>query len=218
MSSTLLIRSFAVLALMLAAAGPLGAQDAEAPEPAAEAPAKPKPRKPAPPKPAPAKPTPAAVTAAPAATWPAGASSLTEVYGDWTVTCARADAAVAKTECAIMQAQGAKGRREFAIEIRPPDEGRAPGFILMPLGLAIEPGVSFKLDEAVLGKGAPYLSCGQEGCLVPIALPTLATDSMKTAKNLLVSATKPDAKEPTVITVPLNGFAPALARAGALTN
>ena len=213
-------RPLAALLLGLIAATPILAQDADAPEAAAEAPVKPKPRKPAPPKAAPAKPAAAAPapSATPAVAWPVGASSLTEVYGDWTVTCARGDAADAKTECAVMQAQGSKGRREFAIEIRPPAEGRAQGFILMPFGLAIEPGVTFKLDEAVLGKGAPYLSCGQDGCLVPISLPTLATDTMKTAKILAVSATKPDAKEPTVISVTLAGFANALARASALTN
>lgn len=218
MLSSSLFRPFAAVVLTLVVAGPATAQEAEAPEPAAEAPAKPKPRKPAPPKPAPAKPPVAAPAAAPTAGWPTGASSLTEVYGDWTVTCARGEATDAKAECAVMQAQGAKGRREFAIEIRPPAEGRAQGFILMPLGLAIEPGISFKLDEAVLGKGAPYLSCSLEGCLVPVSLPTLATDTMKTAKALLVSATKPEAKDPTVITVPLAGFANALARASTLAN
>jgi len=219
--STSLIRVLAALSFALTQAAPAAAQDAEAPA-AAEAPAKPKPRKAAPPKPAPAKPAaPVAASAPSTATtgWPTGASSLTEVYGDWTVTCAKAEAkADAQAECAVMQAQGAKGRREFALEIRPPSDGRAQGFILMPLGLAIEPGISFKLDEAVLGKGAPYLSCSQEGCLVPISLPTLATDTMKTSKNLLVSATKPEAKEPVTITVPLEGFATALARAIALTN
>lgn len=219
MSSSSLIRSLAVMSLALFVAGPVVAQDAAAPTASdpAEAPAKPKPRRATPAKPAPTKaaaPTPAATPAA-GAGWPSGASSVSEVYGDWTVTCAKADT---KVECAVMQAQGAKGRREFALEIRPPSDGRAQGFILMPLGLAIEPGVSFKLDEAVLGKGAPFMSCSQEGCLVPVSLPTLATDTMKTAKNLLVSATKPDAKEPVVITVPLEGFANALARAAALAG
>lgn len=220
MPSTSLIRFLAATGLALLATAPARAQDAEEPA-AVEAPAKPKPRKPAPPKPAaakPAAPTPAAATPAPAASWPAGATSLSEVYGDWTVTCAKEAKPEAKAECAIMQAQGAKGRREFALEIRPPSDGRAQGFILMPLGLAIEPGISFKLDDAVLGKGAPYLSCSQEGCLVPVSLPTLATDTMKTAKNLLVSGTKPEAKDPVTITVPLEGFANALARAIALTN
>jgi len=221
MPSISLFRVLAVLSFALTVAAPAAAQDAEAPA-ATEAPAKPKPRKATPPKPAPAKPappTPAAASAPATAGWPTGASSLTEVYGDWTVTCAKADAkADAKAECAVMQAQGAKGRREFALEIRPPSDGRAQGFILMPLGLAIEPGISFKLDEAVLGKGAPYLSCSQEGCLVPVSLPTLATDTMKTSKNLLVSATKPEAKEPVTITVPLEGFANAFARAIALTS
>ncbi|SFG64440.1 Invasion associated locus B (IalB) protein [Methylobacterium gossipiicola] len=119
-----------------------------------------------------------------------------------------------------MQAQGSKtdGRRSFAIELRTPTEGRAAGLILMPLGLNIEGGVQFKLDEAVLGQGAPFLSCSQEGCMVPVSFPTLATDAMKSAKALTVTATRPDAKDPLVVTVPLGGFGPALSRAVALAG
>lgn len=149
------------------------------------------------------------------AAWPTGASSLSETYGSWTVSCTREDA---KTECTLLQAQGTNGKRQFAVEIRSPSEGRAQGLILMPLGFSIEPGVSFKLDDAVLGKGAPFLSCTIDGCLVPVSLPTLATDTMKTAQNLTISVMKPDAKDPATITVPLTGFAPALARAVALSS
>ena len=143
---------------------------------------------------------------------------MSEVYGDWTVVCAREGAG--RVTCTLMQAQGSKtdGRRSFAIELRAPAEGRAAGLILMPLGVNIEGGVQFKLDEAVLGQGAPYLSCSQEGCIVPVSFPTLATDAMKTAKALTVTATRPDAKEPVVITVPLGGFGPALARAATLAG
>lgn len=221
MSSTILHRSFAAVTLLACLGLPVQAQDA-APEEAPAAPqqaAKPRPRKPPAPKPAPT-PAPAkaaAPTAAAAVTsaWPPGASSLSETYGSWTVSCTREDT---KTECTLLQAQGTNGKRQFAVEIRSPSEGRAQGLILMPLGFSIEPGVSFKLDEAVLGKGAPFLSCTIEGCLVPVSLPTLATDTMKTAQNLTVSAMKPDAKEPATITVPLTGFAPALARAVALSS
>lgn len=143
---------------------------------------------------------------------------MSEVYGDWTVVCAREG--TGPVTCTLMQAQGSKtdGRRSFAIELRAPAEGRAAGLILMPLGVNIEGGVQFKLDEAILGQGAPYLSCSQEGCIVPVSFPTLATDTMKAAKALTVTATRPDAKEPLVITVPLGGFGPALARAAALTG
>lgn len=212
-----LLLSFALLSVTTY---PTHAQDTEGAE--APAGAAPKPRvkpKPAPASrpAAPAKSAPIAAQA-PTTPWPAGASSVSEVYGDWTVVCAR-EGTVPAT-CTLMQAQGSKtdGRRSFAIELRTPTEGRAAGLILMPLGLNIEGGVQFKLDDAVLGQGAPFLSCSQEGCIVPVSFPTMATDAMKSAKALSVTATRPDAKEPLVVTVPLGGFGPAMARAVALAG
>ncbi|KAB1076237.1 invasion associated locus B family protein [Methylobacterium planeticum] len=209
------IRPFAALiALGVLAAAPARAQE-EAPA-APEAAPKPKlaPRKP-PPKPAAkAEPKPDAKSEAKpttaAAVWPVGASAVSETYGDWTVNCVRET----ETQCNIVQTQGdAKtGRRQFAFELKAPKDGRSEGLILMPFGQSIEAGVSFTLDETALGKGAPYLTCGPEGCYVPISFPTLATDAMKTAQKLTVTAQKREGAEPTVITVPLNGFAAALAR------
>jgi invasion protein IalB len=148
------------------------------------------------------------------AQWPNGARSVSEAYGDWTMTCNREGT---QTDCVIIQSQGDRrtGRRQFSIELRAPKDGRAEGLILMPFGMQIEPGVNFKLDDRTLGKGAPYSYCVSDGCLVPISLPTLATDTMKTAQTMSVSGMKPDAKEPTVISVPLTGFAAAFARAAA---
>nr|WP_238180606.1 invasion associated locus B family protein [Methylobacterium trifolii] len=219
-------RRSAIVAILLAGlpASPFALAQEEAPaaeSPAEDAPAKPKPRapkpKPVPAKPPAPKPAPAAeAPKAPApATWPAGASTVSEGYGDWSMNCTRAQET---TACLVMQSQGDNktGRRQFAIEFRTPKDGRAEGLIMMPFGLAIEPGVSFKLDEAVLGKGAPYVSCNAEGCLVPISFPTLATDSMRTAKALVVLGQKPDGTEPMTITVPLAGFGAAIDRAVAL--
>ena len=207
----------AVLLAMVPAGPSVAQEEAPAASPEAET-AKPKPRpKPKPKpvaKPNPATETPAAapVAAAPGSAWPVGANAVSESYGDWTVTCSKADE---KTLCQVIQSQGDKktGRRQFAIEFQPPRDGRAEGLLMMPFGMAIEPGVAFKLDETALGKGAPYVSCNGEGCLVPISFPTLATDAMRTAKNLLVTAQKPGAEEPLIITVPLVGFAAAIDRA-----
>ena len=192
-----------VLAILLAPAAIAQEPSATPDVPAAAA--KPRPRKPAP-KPAPEKAEPAR------SAWPDGAGAVSESYDSWTMPCTRAEA---KPACLVTQAQGnaRTGKREFAIEIKVPAEGRAEGLILMPFGYVIEPGISFKLDETVLGKGAPYLSCSLEGCLVPISLPTLATDTMKTAKTLSVIGQKQDAKDPTTIAVPLAGFGQAFARA-----
>ncbi len=151
------------------------------------------------------------------ALWPNGARTVSESYGDWTMNCNKETGPV---DCVVIQSQGDRrtGRRQFSIELHVPKDGRAEGLILMPFGLQIEPGVTFKLDDRALGKGAPYSYCINDGCLVPISLPTLATDTMKTAQSMTVSAMKPEAKEPTVITVPLSGFAAAFARSIALSN
>ncbi|AWN46226.1 invasion protein [Methylobacterium terrae] len=214
------LASLLVLGLFLAA--PARAQEEPAVEaPAAEAPPKPAP-KPAPrraaPKPAPAPKAeaPPAAATAPTGHWPNGASAVSEVYGDWTISCTRENQ---KRQCQLSQAQGTvqTGQRRFSIELNPPQDGRSNGLMLMPLGLSIEPGVTFKLDDATLGKGAPYTSCVQAGCIVPISFPTVATDAMKTAVNLRVTGTKPNGEAET-ITVPLAGFAAALARMGQLLS
>lgn len=214
------VASLLVLAAFLA--GPVRAQEEPAVEapPAAEAPHKaaPKPvRRPAP-KPAPAPKAEAAppVVATPTGAWPNGASAVSEVYGDWTISCTRENE---KRQCQLSQAQGVAqtGQRRFSIELNPPQDGRSNGLLLMPLGLSIEPGVTFKLDDATLGKGAPYTSCVQAGCIVPISFPTVATDAMKTAVNLRVTGTKPNGEADT-ITVPLAGFAAALTRMAQLLS
>lgn len=181
--------------------------------------AKPKP-KPAP-KAAPrAAQTPAPVAASPdahASAWPPGATSVSESYGDWTVSCVRPEA---QTNCIVVQSQGdsKSGQRKFGFELSVPKDGRAEGVILMPFGMAIEPGVSFKLDDQALGKGAPYSTCTGEGCLVPISFPTLATNGMRTAKTLTVTGQKSGNNEPATIVVPLVGFSQAFDRAAALSG
>lgn len=200
------------------------AQDAEPEAPAAsDAPAKAKPKpKPKPPAPKQAA-KPAAATApapAPAAShapWPTGASMVSESYGDWTMTCTRPND---KVTCIVAQSQGDSqtGRRKFGVELQVPNEGRSEGIVLMPFGLSIEAGVTFKLDEQVLGKGAPYNMCVADGCLVPISFPTVALDGMRNAKTLFVNGQKASGTEPATVTVPLEGFPQALDRAVALSG
>lgn len=211
-----------ILLLALPLAAPR-AQDAEPEAAPAQAPqkARPKPKpKPAAPKPA-AKPAaeaaPAAASAPAHAVWPAGASAVTESYGDWSMTCTHPGE---KITCIVAQSQGDSqtGRRKFGIELQTPKDGRSEGIVLMPFGLSIEPGIAFKLDEQTLGKGAPYTACAQDGCFVPISFPTLALDGMRTAKKLFVIGHKAGSSDDATITVPLEGFAQALDRAVALSG
>jgi len=217
------VRRAALLVAALLSATAARAQDAD---PAAESPpaagsgaapkARPKP-KPAPKPVAKPAPTPAPMPAAatPVAAWPMGATTVSESYGDWTVSCVRPET---KATCIVVQSQGDSktGRRQFGFELSVPKDGRSEGVILMPFGMAIEPGVTFKLDEQALGKGAPYSTCTSDGCLVPISFPALATDGMRNAKSLTVTAQKSGNSEPATIVVPLAGFPQAFDRAVAL--
>ena len=231
-----LARVSLIAALLLAVPMTPRAQDAEpdAGAPAEAAPkARPKPKpRPVAPKPA-AKPTEAvkstetkpAEAATPAAhgsaavhaAWPTGASTVSESYGDWTMTCTRPNE---KVTCIVAQSQGDSqtGRRKFAVELQTPADGRSEGLVLMPFGLSIEPGVTFKLDEQTLGKGAPYTMCSVDGCFVPISFPTLALDGMRNAKKLLVTGQKASGSDPATIEVPLTGFSQALDRAVGLSG
>jgi invasion protein IalB len=160
---------------------------------------------------------PAASPASHAATaqLPNGASSVTETYGDWTMTCRVEDGGKL---CNLSQAQGNKdtGQRSFAIEMRAPKDGKSSGVILMPFGLKLETGAILKLDDKDLGQGLRFSTCVPEGCLLPISFPTVATDAMKTSKTLAVASLNLSSGQAVVFNVSLKGFGAALDRAAQL--
>ncbi len=113
---------------------------------------------------------------------PNGASSISESYDDWTFSCRIESGAKL---CAISQSQGNRqtGQRAFMIELHTPKGGKTDGTILMPFGLKLEDGAILQLDDKDLDKGLRFSTCVPEGCLLPIALSTEATDAMKTGKD-----------------------------------
>ena len=166
--------------------------------------------------PAPAAPAPAAapaapIGAAPAAQLPNGATAINETFGDWTVDCRIVEG---RKGCIMQQSQGNQqtGQRSFAIELRVPQTMRTEGLLLMPFGLNLDQGVKLKIDEQDLGQGARFSTCVPTGCLVPISLPTVATEAMKKGTRLIVTGTTLSSGEAATFNVSLNGFAPALAR------
>jgi invasion protein IalB len=155
--------------------------------------------------------------AAPAATLPNGASSISEVFGSWTVECRITDG---RKACALSQAQGnaQTNQRVFAIELRAPKDGRTEGAILMPFGLKLENGAVLQLDDKQLGQNLRFSTCYPQGCLIPISFPTVATDAMKTGKTLTAAALNLSNGDPVSFNISLNGFAEALARISQLAD
>lgn len=153
----------------------------------------------------------AAPPAAPAAQLPNGATSINEIYADWTVDCRIVNG---QKQCLLSQAQGnaQTGQRTFAIELRPPKDGKTEGTILMPFGLEFDAGAVLKLDDKNLGQGLRFSTCMPQGCLLPLSLPTASIDALKKGGKLTVASLNVSNKEPVTFTVSLNGFSAALAR------
>jgi len=113
-----------------------------------------------------------------------GATTVSESYGDWTMTCVRPREQVA---CVVAHSwvDLKFGRHAFGVELKPLRGSHAES-VVTPFGLALEPGITFKLDEQVLGKGAPYSNCTGESCLVLINFPMVGADAMRTDRMLTV--------------------------------
>lgn len=156
--------------------------------------------------------------ATPAVSLPNGASSINENFGDWTVACSIAEG---RKVCVMSQTQGDKqtGQRIFAVELQTPKDGKTDGVLLLPFGLKLDDGVKLKIDEQNLGQGARFSTCYQQGCIVPVSSPTVATDAMMKGTALIITATNVagGAEVPT-FKVSLNGFTAALNRAAELAK
>jgi invasion protein IalB len=149
--------------------------------------------------------------ATPAQQLPNGASSINETYGEWAVNCRLVEG---QKQCALAHAQGNSqtGQRVFAVELRTPKDGKTEGTILMPFGLKLDTGVLLKLDDKDLGQGLHFSTCVPQGCLVPVSLPTAATDAMKKGKTLTLASLNLNGGDAVAFNVPLEGFAAATAR------
>jgi invasion protein IalB len=150
-------------------------------------------------------------------TLPGGASSVQETHGAWTVSCRLVEG---RKVCGVSQVRTNQqtGQRSFAIELQPPRDGKIEGVLIMPFGLALGQGVKLTLDDKALGQTTPFSTCFPNGCLAPVSLPTSATDAMKKAKTMAVTAMPFDRIEPVVFAITLDGFAQALGRVAELAK
>jgi invasion protein IalB len=163
-----------------------------------------------------ALPAPALAQAAPE-TLPGGASSVQETYGAWTVSCRIAEGRKVCRASQVLSNQQS-GQRSFAIELQPARDGKTEGMLILPFGLALGQGVKVMLDDKPLGQTTPFSTCLPTGCLAPVSFPTAATDGMKKAKAMAVTAMPSDRIEPVVFPITLDGFPQALDRLAGLAK
>lgn len=107
-----------------------------------------------------------ATVAAVAAPLPNGASTLTETYQDWSVSC---QSIKDQTSCGMSQMQSNPETRQrvLTVELRNMS-GMAEGVIIIPFGLDLAKGANTKVGETALSL-LHFSTCLPQGCLAPVS-------------------------------------------------
>jgi invasion protein IalB len=138
---------------------------------------------------------------------PSGAAATPPASPGWAVRCS-STSRDAPLECAIEQnAVLAKtGQVIVLVVIRVPGDSRAPiAFVQLPLGLNLQMGAKFQVDE---GKAIdlPIQTCENRGCYASVPVTPEMLAALKSGKQLRVSF-QDLAKETIAVPMPLNDFA-----------
>ena len=147
----------------------------------------------------------------PADELPGGAQSLNEQHGDWVVRCAIASG---KVHCSLSQSQVRQKdhRRVLSIELAVgATRSDVGGALVLPFGLRLSAGVDLLIDDKAL-LSAPFSTCLQMGCLVPLKLGAKEVSAMSAGGKLSVTAVIEDSGKPIKLTISLKGFTSALNR------
>lgn len=150
-----------------------------------------------------------------ASSLPGGASSLNETYQDWRVGCAQQGAA---KRCSLSQVQAQQdGQRVLAIELDAPSGNAVSGTLVLPFGLALEPGVSFQIDDKPAMPPARFRTCMPGGCLVSVTFDSPTLVALRAGTALKVKAVA-DGGAAFPLSISLQGFATALDRVAVLSH
>lgn len=146
---------------------------------------------------------------------PVGPGSLVETYQDWVVAC---QAQETVTACVMRQVQSNNQTRQRVLtaELTPNGSG-LNGVLLMPFGLALDEGVSLKIDEDD-APGLTFATCLPTGCLAPVTFDEALVARLKVGTVLHVTARPFNAGQAAQLGVSLRGFTAALNRVTELTR
>jgi len=144
---------------------------------------------------------------------PGGASSLSETYKDWSVSCAQQGAA---KQCAMSQVQTQQnGQRVLAVELLPPNGAAVAGSLVLPFGLALDAGVTLQVDDKPKPAPVHFRTCVPAGCIVPLTMDVQMLADLRAGAVLKVLAVA-DGGAAAPFSISLQGFGTALDRLTAL--
>jgi len=113
-------------------------------------------------------------------------SELKTTVGAWQVRCGRPAGARAE-KCALVQSVKAEDRRNVSLTIiflRSFTGDKKLLRVVAPLGVLLPTGLGLKIDGEDVGH-APFLKCGQIGCVAEVIADDKLMDKMKAGKNAI---------------------------------
>lgn len=149
-----------------------------------------------------------------AAALPNGASSLREVYQDWSVACS-----VQETTriCSLSQDQVQQnGQRLLAVEVRGRADGSATATILLPFGILLDSGVTPQIDDQSPLSQLRFRTCLPGGCIAVFPIDPSTLGKMRNGTVLKLNVTT-DAETQLTFPVSLHGLTAALDRVASLS-
>ncbi len=149
-----------------------------------------------------------------ASTDPAG-DVMSETHGDWTVSCMATEAGRA---CSATQQQPdrAGGQRLVEIELTPSGD-KAVGLVVLPSDTGPGEGVTFGVDDMVLGLVARR-ACLPWGCPALVILDRAALAKIEIGSGMTVLVKTADGRQRVKFTLGLKGLSSALSRAAELAG
>jgi invasion protein IalB len=144
---------------------------------------------------------------------PNGASSLREVYQDWSVACA----VLENTKiCSLSQDQVQEnGQRLLAVEVQRGTDGSATATLLLPFGILLDSGVTPQIDDQPPLPPLRFRTCQPTGCLAVFSIDPTTLGKMREGSVLKLNVTSATETQMT-FTVSLSGLTVALDRMAAL--
>jgi invasion protein IalB len=145
---------------------------------------------------------------------PNGASSLREVYQDWSVACAVQEHAKV---CSLSQDQVQQnGQRLLAIEVHRSADGSATATLLLPFGILLDSGVTPQIDDQPPLSPLRFRTCQPTGCLAVFSIDPPTLGKLREGSVLKLNV-RTAAETQLTFPVSLSGLTVALDRMAALS-
>ena len=136
------------------------------------------------------------------------AEDTQQIFGSWTLRCAGASAASAG--CMMFQnlvlKTGGQPVLQFGIGIAP-DDGVPTVLVSLPLGIALPPGITIKIDDSTPAT-FPVERCEPDGCRAGMKLRDSTVNQLARGRQLNVTF-HDGARKPIKVALSLDGFAAA---------